>query len=93
MLISAIAIHNERAYQCVTVLVLSKLQKRKANDMLTTIKNHLPIIGGLLMLTIAATAANAAAGDVGCCKVCCHGAQCVMTHHAAHDCVGTPPCK
>jgi hypothetical protein len=36
---------------------------------------------------------GAMAADVNCCKICCHGAQCVMTHHAAHDCVGHPPCK
>jgi hypothetical protein len=45
----------------------------------------------LLMSGIFATAAYAA--DVGCCKVCCKGATCIMTHQKAHDCDGHPPCK
>jgi len=48
--------------------------------------------GLLLLAIVGATAANAA-GDVNCCKVCCHGAQCAMNHGAAHDCAGKPPCK
>jgi len=33
------------------------------------------------------------AADVNCCKSCCRGANCIMTHGAAHDCVKHPPCK
>jgi hypothetical protein len=48
----------------------------------------------LISLAFAFVAAGAAvAADVGCCKVCCHGATCIMTHKAAHDCAGHPPCK
>jgi len=45
----------------------------------------------LLMCGIFAAAAHAA--DVNCCKMCCKGETCIMTHKKAHDCAGHPPCK
>jgi hypothetical protein len=45
----------------------------------------------LLLSGIFATAAYAV--DVNCCKVCCKGSNCIMTHKEAHDCKGHPPCK
>jgi hypothetical protein len=30
---------------------------------------------------------------VNCCKMCCKGETCIMTHKKAHDCAGHPPCK
>jgi hypothetical protein len=33
------------------------------------------------------------AADVNCCKICCKGATCIMTHGKPHDCDGHPPCK
>jgi hypothetical protein len=35
----------------------------------------------------------ALAADVGCCKACCRGPMCLMTHNAAHDCLKHAPCK
>jgi len=43
----------------------------------------------LLMCGIFAAAAHAA--DVNCCKMCCKGETCIMTHKKAHDCAGHPP--
>ena len=45
-----------------------------------------------LMLVIPA-AAYALPGDVGCCKTCCHGSSCIMSHGPAHACVKVSPCK
>jgi hypothetical protein len=45
----------------------------------------------LMLAGIFATAAYAADGN--CCKTCCKGAMCMMTHGRAHDCSGHPPCK
>ena len=40
-----------------------------------------------------ATSTVYAAGDVNCCKMCCHSAQCIMTHGPSHQCDKHPPCK
>ena len=47
----------------------------------------------LICLFLLVTVGIASAADVSCCKVCCKGSQCIMTHGATHDCVGHPPCK
>ena len=46
-----------------------------------------------VFLTVGILVTAAYAADVNCCAACCKGAKCLMTHGAAHDCKGHPPCK
>ena len=75
-----------RAMECEAVVKSARTaDNQKENH---AMKTAIVAIAFTALLSFAALAA-----DAGCCKVCCRGPMCVMTHNAAHDCLKHAPCK